>query len=31
MQQDNHWPVLRTGSHGVQPNVTISEPRFFKS
>ena len=31
MQQDDHRPVLSTGSHGVQPNVTIGEPRFFKS
>jgi hypothetical protein len=31
MEQDNHRPFLRTGSHGVQANVTIGEPRFFKS
>ena len=31
MEQDNHRPFLSAGSHGVQANVTIGEPRFFKS
>jgi hypothetical protein len=30
MQQNDYRPVVRTGSHGVQANVTIGEPRFFK-
>ena len=31
VQQDHHRAVLRTRSHGVQSNVTMVEPLFFKS
>jgi hypothetical protein len=31
MEQDDYRAVLRASSHGVQPNVTIGEPQFFKA